>query len=249
MTNDIFFEIHQNLSREGSGRNIYTRKAFRLLTQLDNPRILDIGCGTGEPTLELARLSQGDITGLDIHQPYLDEFTKKIEQEGLSDRVKAVNCSMLEIDFPDESFDIIWAEGSIFVIGFEKGLKEWRRFIKPYGFLVIHEMVWLRPNPPQEIYDYWKKLYPGIGTVPENMERIAVCGYDLIGHFTLPEDTWWIVYYGPLEMRIRELRRKYAGNSSALEVIDKEQREIDMYKKYHKWFGSGFFIMQKKNHR
>jgi len=247
MTKDIFFEIHQNLPREGPGRNKYTRKAFQMLPELDRPLILDVGCGPGGPTLELARLSQGDVIGLDIHQPYLDEFTKKIEQAGLSDRVKALNCSLFEMDFPDESFDIIWAEGSIFIIGFERGLKEWRRFIKPNGFLVVHEMTWLRPDPPQEIYDYWKEIYPDIRTVPENLEQIPCCGYDLIGHFTLPEDAWWTEYYGPLEVRIRELRKKYVDDSEALVVLEKEQREIDMFKKYHKWYGSVFYVMQKRN--
>ncbi|MBU1614423.1 hypothetical protein KJ693_03830 [bacterium] len=56
-------------------------------------------------------------------------------------------------------------------IGFERGLKEWRHLIKPNGFLAVHEMAWLRPDPPQEIYDYWKELYPGIRTVPENLEQ------------------------------------------------------------------------------
>ena len=37
----------------------YTRKAFHILPQMNKPRILDVGCGSGIPTLELARLSQG----------------------------------------------------------------------------------------------------------------------------------------------------------------------------------------------
>jgi len=249
MTNDLFFEIHQGLPREGPGRNEYTRKAFQMLPRLDKPYILDVGCGPGGPTMELARLSQGNVIGMDIHQPYLDELTKKIERAGLSDRIKAMNGSIFEMDFPEESFDIIWAEGSIYIIGFEKGLKEWRRFIKPNGFLVVHEMTWLRPNPPQEICDYWKKFYPGISTVPENLEQISVCGYGHIGHFTLPEDAWWIEYYGPLETRILELRKKYFNQPDALAVLDKEQQEIDMYKKYDKWYGSVFFVMQKGDHQ
>jgi len=199
--------------------------------------------------MELARLSHGDVIGMDIHQPYLDELTKKIERAGLSDRIKAMNGSIFEMDFPEESFDIIWAEGSIYIIGFKRGLKEWRRFIKPNGFLVVHEMTWLRPNPPQEICDYWKEFYPGISTVSENLELISVCGYGLIGHFTLPEDVWWIEYYGPLENRILELRKKYVNQPDALAVLDKEQQEIDMYKKYDKWYGSVFFVMQKGDHQ
>ena len=248
MTKDIFFEIHQDLPREGPGRDGYTRKAFRMLPELDRPRILDVGCGPGGPTLELARLSEGQIIGLDVHQPYLDKLTGRIEQAGLSDRVKAVNCSMFEIDFPQESFDIIWAEGSIYIIGFERGLNEWRPFIKSNGFLVVHDVTWLRPDPPQEIYDYWQELYPGIRSVAENLARIPGCGYDLIGHFTLPDDAWWIDYYGPLELRLQGLREKYVNDSDALEVIEEEQREIEMYKKYHQWYGSVFYLMQKRNH-
>jgi len=246
MPSDIFFEIQTDLPREGPGRDQYTAKAFKMLPRLEFPRILDIGCGPGGPTMELARLSQGHVIGMDTHQPYLDRLSQKIEEEGLTDRVEAMNCSMFEMPFSDESFDIIWAEGSIYLIGFERGLDEWRRLIKRNGFLVVHEMTWLRPKPPQEISDYWKELYPGIKTVAENVDVIPNCGYDLIGHFTLPEDAWWTEYYGPLEDRIRELRDKYVGDAAALAALDEEQREIDMYGKYQQWCGSVFFVMQKR---
>ena len=57
----------------------YTRKAFWMLPKMDNPRIIDIGCGSGIPTIELARLSQGEIIGIDIDQSSLDKFTDKIK--------------------------------------------------------------------------------------------------------------------------------------------------------------------------
>ena len=56
----------------------YTRKAFETLPKLDEPRILDIGCGSGIPTLELAGLSNVEIIGIDIDQSALDELDKKI---------------------------------------------------------------------------------------------------------------------------------------------------------------------------
>jgi SAM-dependent methyltransferase len=149
--------------------------------------------------------------------------------------------------FPAGSFDIIWGEGSIYIMGFERGLKEWRQLLKPNGFMVVHEVCWLQPDPPQEIYKYWKELYPAIKTIPDYLELIPGCGYKLIGHFTLPEDAWWIEYYGPLEERIQMLREKYADNLQALRELDGEQKEIDMYKKYYEWYGSVFFVMQKNN--
>lgn len=246
MENDIFFEIQNSLPREGPGRDKYTKKAFRMLPRLDNPHILDIGCGTGRPTLELAKLSKGEIIGIDTHQPFLDELNKEIEGSGLSDRVKAINCSMFEMDFPLESFDVIWAEGSIYIIGFERGLNEWKKFLKPNGYLSVHDMTWLRPNPPSEIYDYWQRVYPEISTVEENLKLITKCDYNLIGHFTLPEDAWWFEYYSPLEKIIEGIRKKYSKDIEALEVIESEKEEIEMYKKYYKWYGSAFFVMQKK---
>jgi len=195
-----------------------------MLPESEEPRILDIGCGSGIPTLELAKLSNGEILGIDIDQSLLDRLNRKIEEEGLSNRVKTRKCSLFEIDFPDESFDIIWAEGSISIIGFEKGLREWRRLLKPSGFLVVHD----------DIINMSNKL-----------RNIPDCGYRLFGYFSLPEDAWWKEYYRPLEIRIKELRAKYKNNPEALKILEKHQNEIDMVKKNPKEYGSAFYIMQK----
>jgi ubiquinone/menaquinone biosynthesis C-methylase UbiE len=242
---EVFFEIHTDLERESTGLDRHTRQAFRMLPTMDRPAILDIGCGPGAATLELARLSEGDVTGLDFHQPFLDRLNAKIEEPGLSGRVRTVHGSMSEMEFPDESFDVLWAEGSIYIIGFEKGLREWARFLKPDGYLVASEVVWLRSDPPQEIREFWQANYPGIRTIPENLEQVAACGYRLIGLFTLPEDAWWVGYYGPVEKRLEGLRKKYRDNPEALAVLDEEQKEIDMYRRYSEWYGSVFFVMQK----
>jgi len=223
MTEVTRFQIDKDLLREGLSK--YTRKAFHMLPKLDKPLILDVGCGSGIPTMELAGLSNGQIIGLDINQPLLDRLMKKIEESGLSDRVKTVKYSMLDMDFPDENFDIIWAEGSIWVIGFERGLKEWRRFLKPNGFMVVHDE---------------------IDNIKEKIEQISNCGYELLEYFTLNEDSWWIEYYAPLEKLVNKIRTKYTDNHKALAVLEKDQREIDMFKKNPRRYSSVFFIMKKR---
>ena len=245
MSNDILNEIHGPLLGISAERITYTRKAYHLLPPLDRPDILDIGCGPGVPTLELARLSNGIVTGLDTYLPYLDELTTSAAQAGLSEHIRSINRSMRDFDFPAESFDVVWAEGSIWIIGFEKGLREWRKLIRPQGFLVVHEWIWPDGDPPEEVRAHWAEMNPGIKTIAESLEIIAACGYHLIGHFTLPENAWWTAYYQPLEQRLVPLRRKYSEDPSALEVIDKEQREVDLYRKYPAWYGSAFFVMQK----
>lgn len=247
--NDLFFEIHRDLPREGPGRYRYTQRAFELLPRLERPRILDIGCGPGAPTMALARLFGGEVVGIDIFQQYLDQLQAKIAAAGYEDRVQAVNMSMFEIDVPDASFDVVWAEGSIFIIGFERGLAEWRRLVRPDGFLAVHEMCWLRQDPPEEIAEFWQAAYPAITSVDGNLAMIAAAGYRLLGHFTLGEDAWWPEYYGPLEERIHMLRTKYADDTAALSQLEEEQREIDLYRKYKDWYGSVFFVMQRPDER
>ena len=222
MSKDLLSEINRDHFREQLSK--YTRKAFQMLPEFERPRILDIGCGSGVPTLELAKLSNGEIVGIDVDQTLLDKLNRKIEKEGFSNRVKTRKCSLFEIDFLDESFDIIWTEGSIWTIGFEKGLKEWRQLLKPNGFLVVHDE---------------------IRTVSNKLKKIPSCGYKLINHFSLPEDAHWTEYYKPLEIRIKELCAKYKNNPESLQILRKHQNEIDMVKRNPKEYSSAFYIMQK----
>ena len=202
----------------------YTRKAFRMLPKLDKPRILDVGCGSGVPTMELARLSNGEVTGIDIDDALLDVLRSKIKKAGLSNRVKAVKCSIFDMKFPDESFDIIWAEGSISVVGFERGLREWKRFLKPSGFIVVHDEK---------------------GNIEAKLKQISSCGYELLDYFILNEDTWWAEYCVPFENLIAETRTRYADDSKVLEELHNAQREIDMFKKNPKLNSSVLFTMKR----
>ena len=196
-----------------------------MLPQLDKPRILDIGCGSGMPTMELARLSNGEVVGLDIDQGLLDVLHGNVEKAGLSDRVKVINRSLLDMEFPDESFDVIWAEGSIFVIGFKKGLQEWKRLLKPDGFMVVHDER---------------------GNVREKLEQISSCGYRLLGYFEMDEKTWWVEYFAPLEKLIFEIRKRCIDSPEVLEAVHSAQREIDMFKKNPERNSSVCFVMKKR---
>jgi len=243
---ELLLEIHKDMPRQGSGRDEYTQKAFEMIPVIKQPKILDIGCGPGMQTIKLAKLSDGEIIGIDIFQQYLDQLQQLIERENLQDRVKAIKQSMFEIKYPKEFFDIIWAEGTIFVMGFEKGLSEWKKYIKPNGYLAVHEMTWLKENSPKEISDYWKRVYPDITTIEDNIRIIEKCGYKILGYFPLPEDAWWDLYYTPLEKRLKDMRLKFKDNPKAMGMIEEEQLEIDLFRKFNSWYGSVFFVMQKQ---
>jgi cyclopropane fatty-acyl-phospholipid synthase-like methyltransferase len=137
---NIFWELHSNLPREAPGDSASTARAYAAATNLPpRPKILDIGCGPGMQTLELGRLSQGEIIAIDFQQPFLDELTRRAKEAGLEKQIQARKMSMHEMDFAPELFDLVWSEGAIYIMGFEQGFKACRPFLKPGGYMAVTE--------------------------------------------------------------------------------------------------------------
>jgi ubiquinone/menaquinone biosynthesis C-methylase UbiE len=76
----------------------------------------------------------------------------------------------LRLPFNDEEYDVIWSEGAIYNIGFEKGVKDWKRFLKTGGMMVVSEITWLTAERPSELQEYWKNEYPEIDTASSKIE-------------------------------------------------------------------------------
>jgi len=241
---DLFWEIHNGNPREGPGEFHSTRRAFEMLKDLPScPRILDIGCGPGMQTIDLSRLTDGTITSIDNHPQFLEDLRQKIEQNGLTDRITPYLGDMCDLHFEKGIFDIIWSEGSIYIIGFEKGFLQWRPYLKDKGYLVASELTWLRPDAPEVVKDYFGKEYPSMQDIKGNLRILHRAGYHYIGHFVLPESAWWC-YYSPIEEKLTQLRQKYSGNNEAIAVLEDHQREIDIFRRYSEYYGYVFYISQ-----
>jgi len=243
---NLFFEIHKDIPREGPGENASTRQALNMLKDLPlEPNILDIGCGPGMQTIELAKNINGRIVALDAHKPFLDVLATNSVEEGVSEKIKAIEGSMFSLEFEKNSLDLIWSEGAIFIIGFSRGIKEWREYIKTGGYLVVSEISWLRQDIPEEARIFWEADYPGIKGISDNIKIIEESRYSPVGHFVLPKSGWWNNYYNPLIERIKVLREEYAGNKEANDMMDATEREIEIYKKYSDYYGYVFYLMKK----
>ncbi len=239
----LFFEIHQDLPREGPGSFASTQKAFSMLSGLpQTPRILDIGCGPGKQTLDLLRLTRGTVVAIDNHWPYVNRLIARSQEEGVCDRIDARCQDMFDLDLGNQRFDIIWAEGSIYIIGFERGLSQWKRWLNHPGYIVVTELTWLTSNPSLEVLNFWQQNYPAMQTIAGNLQAIERAGYEPIGYFCLPESDWWDNYYTPLEARAKLLQQKYAEQPEALAILRTEQQEIELYRRYCHEYGYVFYI-------
>lgn len=240
---EIFFEIHSGLTREAPGDSQSTKKAFSMIAGIGPDAVaLDIGCGPGGQTIDLVKISDWQIVAVDMSLTYLISLRERAAREKVADRVHAVNGDMLALGFREAAFDVVWAEGSIYIIGFERGLIEWKRFIKPGGYLAVTEVSWLRADPPDELKKYWAESYPAIQDIGENLKLIERSGYEIAGHFVLPESAWWDHYYSPIEIKLASLRSRRADDKAALEAIETELEEIDLYKRYSQYYGYVFYV-------
>jgi len=195
----------------------FTRNAFKMLPPLENPSILDIGCGTGVQSIELARLCNGHITAVDIDMPSLVLLQRKIKAQGLSDRFSIMKAAMNELQYLRKTFDIIWSEGAIYAIGFENGIRDWKKLLNKGGFLVVHDE-----------NDH----------LATKEQIIKKQGYKKIGQFEVPHEEWEERYYKPL-LEIMSKRKISESDNIAL------RKEIDTFKRTK--MGSVFFILQMKS--
>jgi ubiquinone/menaquinone biosynthesis C-methylase UbiE len=119
--------------------NKFTKEGFSKIPKIDKPKILDLGCGTGVPAILLAEISKGTITAIDKDKKSLDWFKEKIELLGYTDRINIIHDSILNVELKENHFDIILAEGILHIIGLEKGLVHFRKFLNENGYFMIHD--------------------------------------------------------------------------------------------------------------
>ena len=242
----VFFELHSGIPRQGPGSRESTRKAFSLIGKLPGrPMLADIGCGPGQQTLHLAEMTNGTIVAVDLFAVYLRELKETFAGSPLFRKVSPVRGDMAALPFRNGVFDAIWSEGAIYILGFEAGLKDCRVLLKAAGYLAVTEVAWLKENPPARVHRFWDEAYPAMQTVGGNLRIARRCGYRILGHFVLPQEAWWNDYYRCLEKKMAILRRRYREDFAALQVLDLEQAEIDLYRECHDIYGYVFYVLQK----
>ncbi|MCL4846083.1 MAG: class I SAM-dependent methyltransferase [Acidobacteria bacterium] len=244
-TPTLFFELFDGLPRQGPGDAASTRRALALVPGVGpDTRVLDVGCGTGTQTLVLAAQCAASFVAVDNHPPFIEEVRRRARAAGVAGRIEARVGDMRQLDFPDASFDVIWSEGAIYVMGFEEGLRSWRRLLAPGGHVAVTEACWLRPDPSPECAAFWAAEYPAIRDVATCLASVAACGYEMVGHFGLPASAWWDDYYRPLQDRVIAFRKRHADEPDAQRLADQVQREIDVWRAYSDVYGYVFFVMR-----
>ncbi len=242
-TTALFFELFNGLPQQGPGDTASTLRALSLVPGIrPGTRVLDVGCGTGRQTRVLAQHSPAGIVAVDNHPPFVDVLNRDARRLGLAGRLEARVADMRRLDFADASFDLIWCEGAIYIMGVEAALRDWRRLLARGGHVALTEVCWTKPNPPAECAAFWRQEYPAIRDPTALLTAIDACGYETVGHFVLPPSAWWDDYYRPLERNVTAFRKRHRGRPEAQELAVQCQREIGVWKAYSDYYSYAFVV-------
>jgi SAM-dependent methyltransferase len=236
----LLFELFENTPRQGPGSVETTRRALRLLPDsLRIERVLDLGCGTGGSTIVLAQDTGARVTAVDIHPAFLATLRARAEERGLADRITTVAADMANATSLGAGFDLIWAEGSAYSIGFENALRRWWPLLQPGRCLVVTELVWFVAEPSERARAFFAGEYPDMRDEATRIDQAQRARYDLRGSFRLPADDWH-AYYAGLEVPLHNA----ISRRGKLEIYAATQREREIYEAYGDEYGYLCLVLQ-----
>lgn len=244
---ELLIDLHVANDRQGPGSDEETRRAAEL-ARLPRDRtldILDIACGTGASTLALAGTLDARFTAIDASPAFVERLRERARDAGLAQSIRADVGQMERLPFADASFDVVWCEAAIYNIGFEPGVRAWRRLLRPGGVLAVSELTWTSDTRPEEIDTYWRREYPAITTMSANIGCLDRCGYHTLGAFFTPSSCWEQTYFDPLRAGFDAFLERHASSEAARAIVENERAEMDLYRRYGDWFGYAFYLARK----
>ncbi|HKN51304.1 MAG TPA: methyltransferase domain-containing protein [Amycolatopsis sp.] len=119
-----------------------TDKLAGMLTIKPGARLLDIGCGVGAPAIRLATEHDIEAVGISIAQGQIERANERAAAAGLADRLNFQVADAMELPFPEESFDIVWAMESLHHMPDRwHVIRQAARLLRPGGQLAITDFM------------------------------------------------------------------------------------------------------------
>ena len=233
-----FYRIFDVLERRGPGSEADTLAAMRQIP-ISASQILEIGCGQGIATqLLAAQYRDAQIIAIDNDEEVIKDL--QANHQVYADKVRFECASMTDLPYAGESFDLIWSEGSAYIMGVNNAFKQWRALLTDGGILVLSDLVWATDDPNEATNAFWASEYPDMTTVANRVEQAKAAGYQVIDTFQIT-DAAWEAYYQPLSQQIAALKDELPDSQAIKDI----ERELHVYSQRDHQFDYQMFILKK----
>jgi ubiquinone/menaquinone biosynthesis C-methylase UbiE len=145
----------------------YSRKLIEAAGSLEGKRVLDFGCGVGRTSRMYAEMGAARVDGFDLSSERLSVAQRNVARDGLADRVFFRHLAAEDIDYPDESFDVVLGKAILHHTDMEKTSRQLARVLRPGG-----EAYFLEPLGHNPFLNLFRKLTPKLRTPTETPLRM-----------------------------------------------------------------------------
>jgi SAM-dependent methyltransferase len=125
-------------------------------------RVLDVGCGVATTAVEIARRHRAQVTAVDIAPLMLERAQANVAAAHLTDRVSVAPGDILELNFGDDTFDVVIAEAVTMFVDRRRAAAELARVTRPGGKVLATEFFWRRPPTPEAREVFLGQVCPGM---------------------------------------------------------------------------------------
>ena len=166
----------------------WRRKMIAELNTVNPKNVLDVATGTADVAINtIKQLNINDLTikGVDISAEMLNIGRKKIEKEGLSERIELTLGDSEQLPYEGNKFDAVTvAFGVRNFENLEQGLQEMHRVLRGGGKLVVLEFSKPTIFPFRQLYNfYFKYILPSIGKLTSKDNRAYTYLYESVQAF------------------------------------------------------------------
>ncbi|MFD8022375.1 methyltransferase domain-containing protein [Streptomyces lavendulae] len=202
---------HESVLRSHRWRTAANSAAYLIPELRPGMRLLDVGCGPGTITADLARLVApgGRVTAVDAAADVLEQADAHVREHAPDAVVDFAVADVHALDFPDDSFDVVHAHQVLQHVGDPvRALREMRRVCRPGGTVAVRDadyaaMTWYPASPA---LDEWQALYRRVaranGGEPDAGRRLrawareagftdVTCSATAWCYATPEETAWW----------------------------------------------------------
>ncbi|UKZ47834.1 Delta(24)-sterol C-methyltransferase [Trichoderma virens] len=158
-------------------------------------KVLDVGCGVGGPAREIAKFTGCHVTGLNNNDYQIDRATHYAEKEGLSKQLAFVKGDFMQMSFPENTFDAVYAiEATVHAPSLEGIYSQIFRVLKPGGVFGVYE--WLMTDEYDNNNLHHREIRLGIEQgdgisnmckVSEALDAMRAAGFELLSHEDLAD--------------------------------------------------------------